>query len=144
MYGSAHSKTYQSTQVSTVSKPKLILLLYDGAIRFTSEAVTCMEKGDIAGRGVFIGKAQRIIDELSGALDMTKGGRVAKGLSDSYGEMTRLYTRANISGDKKALAEALRMLDKIREAWLDIIGKQGEKDAKSKVAPPSQGLTISC
>lgn len=119
-YGRANA--YHATQVSTVSKSKLIILMYDGAIRFIKEAMARINANDIAGRGLYISKAQRIVNELENALDKSRGGEVAVSLEKSYIRINKLLTEANISGELPPLKSSLEMLNTLRSAWEEIIG----------------------
>ncbi|VAX18220.1 hypothetical protein MNBD_NITROSPINAE04-549 [hydrothermal vent metagenome] len=144
MYGNGRPNAYQATQVSTVSKSKLILLMYDGAIRFIGKAKETIDKNDIAGRGIFISKAQKIIDELNGALDPQKGGAVAENLSKVYLEVSRNLTEANISGDKKHLDAADTMLNSLREAWDEIINRPNQPKDNPNSSERGPGVALSC
>jgi len=135
---------YQKTQVSTVNKSKLVVMMYEGAIRFIKEAQTEIQKKNIPGRGVSISKAQRVIDELQGSLNHEKGGEVAKNLSSVYVEVNRKLTAANINGDASLLDEALEMLNPIHEAWRKITSGNGAASAQAALkgeapAPPAKG-----
>lgn len=143
MYGKSAPRAYHVNQVSTVSKQKLILLMYDGAIRFVNQAKEMATRGDIAGRGHYIGKAQKIVDELNGALDCNKGGEVANSLTKVYMELTRLLTDANISGNITSLNSALEMLNGIRSAWDQVISKSSTAKTVPE-NPNGRGLTVSC
>ncbi|TLN09722.1 flagellar protein FliS, partial [bacterium] len=60
---------YQNTQVGTASPERILIMLYDGAINFTRIALDKMNKGDLAGKGRFVGKAQAIVSELMNTLN---------------------------------------------------------------------------
>ncbi|MBI4666174.1 MAG: flagellar export chaperone FliS [Nitrospinae bacterium] len=133
---------YQVTQVSTSSKAKLILLMYDGAIRFINEARMKIETRDIAGRGVAISKAQKIIHELTVALDMNSGGEVAANLSRVYAQVTRHLINANIHGDMKELAVCLEILAPMREAWDQAINKAPAEQQAASQFSDTQGRKV--
>lgn len=143
MYGNGKQNIYRANEVSTVSKSKLILLMYDGAIRFINEAIRRIDIKDVAGRGVYISKAQKIIDELTGALNHKEGGEVAINLGKVYFEVTRNLTKANIGGSKKPLAESLSSLKSLRISWNQVINVNGKN--RTGVGQPSlsQGIGAS-
>lgn len=62
-------KKYQTTQVMTASREKILLMLYEGAIRFTKQAKVAMEQRKVAEKGTFISKATAILSELMATLD---------------------------------------------------------------------------
>ncbi|MDQ7780373.1 MAG: flagellar export chaperone FliS, partial [Planctomycetota bacterium] len=69
----------------TATKEQLLLMLFDGAIRFTDQARPKMEKKDLEGTHVLLVKAQRITLELISALDKSIGAEI-------YNNLTGLYT----------------------------------------------------
>jgi len=119
------AKVYQANQVSTVNGSKLILMMYDGAIRFINEAIVKMDTNDVAGRGLYISKAQRIINELENALDKKRGGQVAVNLGKAYLEMSRKLTEANVSGNVSDLRVTLKMVNTLKGAWEKVINGSG-------------------
>lgn len=116
---------YQANQVSTVNGSKLILMMYDGAIRFINEAIVKVDTKDVAGRGLYISKAQKIINELESSLDKNRGGQVAVNLEKAYQEMSRKLTEANISGEASGLRVTLKMINTLKGAWEKVINGSG-------------------
>ncbi|MBF0292207.1 MAG: flagellar export chaperone FliS [Nitrospinae bacterium] len=121
MIGYGKPSVYQATQVSTANKVQLVVLMYDGAIRFITEAKEKSAAGDVAGKGVAIGKAQRIIHELTNALDMRRGGEVATNLSQVYMRISRNLINANVNRKMEDLDESLESLRNLRGAWEQIM-----------------------
>lgn len=121
MSNNGQAGVYQANQVSTVNGSKLIILMYDGAIRFVKEAIQRIDTKDVAGRGLYISKAQRIINELESTLDKRKGGQVAVNLEKAYQEMNRKLTDANLSGEATGLKVILKMLNTLKSAWEKVI-----------------------
>ncbi len=143
MYGNGYANTYNSNQVSTASKTKLILLMYDGAIRFIKEAISKTRSKDIAGYGLKISKAQRIVVELENSLDKRQGGQVAVNLQKTYSQVSNLLTAANISGDEAPLSAAANILTSLREAWEQVInGPESAQTSSSQAPAVSNKLTI--
>ena len=68
---------YQKTQVTTASRGKILLMLYEGAIRFTRQAHTAMGQNKVAEKGKYISKATAILSELMATLDFKSGGQLA-------------------------------------------------------------------
>jgi flagellar protein FliS len=121
MNGYGKPSAYQATQVSTANKVQLVVLLYDGAIRFITEAKEKSATGDVAGKSVAISKAQRIIHELTNALDMRRGGEVAANLSQVYMRINRNLINANVNRKMEELDESLEALKNLRGAWEQIM-----------------------
>lgn len=108
---------YKATSVQSASREKLLLMMYEGAIKFVKLAITAVEKKDIAGRGENIGRAYDIILELNNTLDHNVGGELAKQLEQLYMFITDQFTKANISGEAKPLQDALKILETLYEGW---------------------------
>ena len=120
MVPSRYHDQYRKNQISTSSQGRLILMMYEGAIKFTSLAVDSMAKGDVANQGKYIQKAHDIVNELSLALDFKKGGDVAPRLESLYQFALSQLTLANIKSDKKPLQAVLNILTPLLEAWAQL------------------------
>src|SRR4051812_44733471 len=94
---------YKQTSVTSASREKLLLMMYEGAIKFTKKAIVACECKDIGERGLNIGKAYDIIMELNNTLNFEVGGEIAKNLEQLYMFMTEQLTKANVTGDVVAL-----------------------------------------
>lgn len=121
MYNNGQAKYYQNNQVLTAKKPKLILMMYDGAIRFARESINKIRSKDIAGKGTYIRKTQDIILELMNSLDMENGGEIANNLSKLYLFMNRNLIMANIQGEEKYIEDVIKILEELRAAWDAVI-----------------------
>ena len=117
MAPSRYHNQYRENEISTSSQGRLILMMYEGAIKFATMALQSLEKGDIAGQGKYINKTHDIINELSLALDLKKGGEVAQSLESLYQFMLSQLTLANIKSDRKALEIVIKILSPLAEAW---------------------------
>ena len=111
---------YRKAEVNTSDRVKVISLLYDGAINFIKVARKRIELGDLAGKGLYIGKASSVVGELLSSLNMEEGGEIAKNLSRLYDFVMDRLINANMKNDQKALDEAEKVLDVLRSAWKDL------------------------
>lgn len=109
--------TYQETSVLTQSRGRLIVMLYDGAIRFLRQAIDDLERHDYAAKGVHIRKALDIIFELNTVLNMEKGGQVAQNLRSLYNFMQRHLVDANIKRDPQMIREVIALLEELNTGW---------------------------
>ena len=116
-----HADSYRETAIATQNGGQLVLMLYDGAIKFLRLAVTELEKGNFVGKGQYISKAQAIITELNTVLDMESGGEISRNLRSLYMFMLRHLTRANIDRDGKALLDVIAELETLNEGWRGIV-----------------------
>lgn len=114
---------YKNTSVQSASKEKLLLMLYEGAIRFVKQAIIAIDKRDIAERGMNIGRAFDIINELNNTLNHEAGGDIAKNLEQLYMFISEQLTKANATGQKKPLEDALKILETLYSGWVEAIEK---------------------
>lgn len=123
---------YKTTSVQSASREKLLLMMYEGAIRFVKRAIIACEQNNIADRGLNIGKAYDVILELNNTLDHKVGGDIAKNLEQLYMYITDQLTKANIKGDKKPLEEALKILETLYGGWQQAIEKLKKEESLQK------------
>lgn len=114
---------YKTTSVQSASKEKILLMLYEGAIKFTKLAIKAIDEKKIADRGVNIGRAFDIIMELNNTLDHKVGGDVAVQLEQLYMFMMEQYTKSNISGDPEPLKSNLKLLETLYDGWVQAVEK---------------------
>ena len=106
------------TDVGGASPHQLVSLLFDGCIDAIVQARGALEQGDPKAKGQAIGRAVRIVEEgLRAGLDLDAGGALAGDLGALYGYVALRLTRANLHNDDAALAECLRLMQPLREAW---------------------------
>jgi len=111
---------YRKTEVNTSDNVRIISLLYDGGINFIRMARKKLEEGDIAGKGLFIGKATGVVAELSSSLNMEAGGEIAGNLRRLYDYILDRLLYANLKNDPRAFEEAEKILDILRSAWKEM------------------------
>ena len=114
--------TYQQTAIGTQSKGRLIVMLYDGAIKFLKLAVRELEAGNHAAKGQYINRAQDIINELNAVLDMETGGEIASNLRRLYLFMNRRLSEANGKRDPQMIREVITLLEELNQSWRAITG----------------------
>lgn len=120
---------YKNTQVISASPEKILLLLYEAAIKFTKLAIKAAEEKKISERCVNIGRAFDIVLELNNTLDHKVGGPIAAQLEQLYMFITDQYTKANISGDPEPLRSVVKILENLHQGWVQAIEKN-KKDAE--------------
>jgi flagellar protein FliS len=124
-YSNAYN-AYQKTNVSTASQGRLVVLLYEGAIKQIKLALSFIEldgkikPSQIEKFGNAIQKAQSIITELQVSLDMEKGGDIARNLMSLYLYFNEELVTAGISHDRKKLEFVLNMMGQLVESWRQI------------------------
>jgi flagellar protein FliS len=113
---------YQDNAVTTQSKGRLIVLLYDGAIKFMKLAIKELEANNFEAKGKYINKAQDIINELNAVLDMNAGGDIASNLRKLYSFMSKRLSEANIKRDPKMIREVIELMEELNQSWKAIAG----------------------
>ncbi|MFK8138285.1 MAG: flagellar export chaperone FliS [Bdellovibrionales bacterium] len=138
-YNKYGSKKYKDTSIQSASREKILLLLYEGAIKFTKRAILAVEKGDIAERGTNIGRAYDIVLELNNTLDHNVGGELSEQLEQLYMYITDQFTQANISGDRANLDNALKILQTLNDGWIQAV-EQLKKEKQGKATDEKQSV----
>ena len=126
-----YQKAYKKASVNTMDQQKLIIMLYDGAIRNINMAVEKMREGNIEKSHSGLVKSKSIVAELMNSLNMEKGGDVAKNLQSLYSYMFGMLIDANVKKDPEPALVVVGLLKELRGAWSTI------GDA-NKVAPSPQ------
>ena len=115
-------ETYQETAVTTQNKGKLVVMLYEGAIKFLKMAIREIEAKNPEAKGMYISKAIDILFELNTVLDMEAGGEMATNLRRLYLFMGRHLTEANTKQDIGKIEEVIKLLEELNQGWKAISG----------------------
>lgn len=120
---------YRQTAVTTASREQVLIMLYEGAIKHLKKAAECCQSKDLAAKGVAVGKAHDIINELSNSLDFNVGGEIAKNLERLYGFAIDQIIQGNMNNDPEKFDAARKVLENLLEGWKGAISQL--KQAKS-------------
>lgn len=131
-------KQYQKTQVTTASREKILLMLYEGAIRFTKQARIAMVDKKIAEKGKAISKATAILSELMATLDFKVGGQLAHDLENLYIFMIDKLIEANIQNKVEPLEAVEKLLTTLYSAWKDVIDNPRPDGCPSPTLQPEE------
>lgn len=136
------TRQYKQAQVETATQEEILLLLYDGAIRFLVQANKALEKNDVEAFHNNLLKTQDIVMEFMTSLDMEVGGEVAKNLFALYEYLHYRLVQANIKKDATMVDEVLAHLRDLRKTWDEAIRIAArEKTADRCGADPSNDIT---
>ncbi|MDP8224540.1 MAG: flagellar export chaperone FliS [Candidatus Lernaella stagnicola] len=119
----ANFASYRTTNVSTANRLKLLIMLYEGAIRFCSQAQQAMHNKDLAAKGQAISKSLAIINELRSTLDHSQAPELSQNLERLYDFINDRLIKANIGNDIGALMEAMKVIKILYSAWTDLAKK---------------------
>ncbi len=111
---------YKQNEVYTASKVKLVVMLYDGAIKNLKLAEVAINEKNIEKTNEYIKKAQDIIIEFMNTLNFEQGGQIANDLYKLYDYLYYRLIRANIDKDIEAVGEVRRFLEELRDAWAQL------------------------
>mgnify|MGYP001075434313 CR=1 FL=1 len=112
---------YKKTSIESASKEKILLMLYEGAIRFVKHAKEAIQNKDVKTRGEMIGKAYDIVMELASSLDFKINPTVSTNLEQLYIYIMEQLTQANVKGDAAPLHNVLKILTTLHEGWVKAI-----------------------
>lgn len=115
---------YLQTQVQSRTPLELVVMLYDGAIRWADAAHDAMAADDIRARREALSKLMAIVGELQSTLDMERGGKIAEDLDRLYSWATARLMDAVVQRDAQPIHEVRGMLVTLREAWQTIATQQ--------------------
>jgi flagellar protein FliS len=120
---------YRKTSVTTATKEQILIMLYEAAINHLKRASDACQKNDLAAKGVSVGKAHDIINELSNTLDFEVGGDVAANLENLYVFMIQLITQGNIENNASKFDQARKLMENLLEGWKGAIASlQAQKE----------------
>ena len=128
MYGKNAHSAYKNVQVTTTDRGRLLLMMYEGAIKFLKQSKLGLEENDIPKFCRFLSKGQAIIAELMNTLDFEKGGTIARDLDRLYDFMLFYLTEANLHRDAQRISKVIGLLDIIYGAYQEIIDGQNKAD----------------
>ncbi len=119
---------YKQTQISTANQGKLIVMLYDGAIKFLNIALDNIEpmRYDVVNTNII--KAQDIITELLLSLNMNEGGEISQNLFSLYMYFKRQLLEANMRKDPEMIKQILKLMKDMRDAWDQISATEAKSD----------------
>lgn len=123
---------YKQTAIETASKEKILLMLYEGAIKFTKLAIIAAEKKHIADRATHICKVYDIVLELNNTLDHKVGGDLARQLEQLYMFITDQLSKANLSGDPEPLRAVQRILETLYDGWKQAVDQLKKQEQMKK------------
>ena len=128
-----YSDNYLKNQIETASQEQLLIMFYDGAIRFVTRAENAVKENNVEQRAYCINKASAIITELSVTLDHEIGRNIAADLEALYDFMGRELIKANIKNSLAPLKTVRTLLTDLRETWNQAIEANKKKSAASFV-----------
>ena len=116
----ARSQAYREASVMTASPEQLVVMLYDGCLRFLFQSAYAMREGDRRQSQDRMRRAEAIIDELTVTLDHERGGEIASRLQGIYAFCRRHLIEAALEQNPAKIEEVSELLTELRDAWAEI------------------------
>lgn len=114
---------YRKTSVTTATKEQVLIMLYEGAINHLKRASEACQKNDLSAKGVAVGKAHDIINELSNTLNFEVGGDIARNLENLYMFMIEQIIQGNIQNDHTKFDHCRKLMENLLEGWKGAIAQ---------------------
>ena len=131
---SNYQNAYKKASVNTLDQNKLIIMLYDGAIKNANFAVEYMKSGEIEKVHDSLIKTKNIVTELLATLNMEHGGEIAKNLKSLYSYMFSLLIEANMEKKSEPVLNVINLLKELRGAWVQIREKKKPEEKKGNAS----------
>jgi flagellar protein FliS len=110
---------YRRTEAQSASPMQLVVMLYDGALQFLSEARTAQATGDLPRRAHALRRVAAILAECQSTLDLERGGGVAQELDRLYSYMSARLIDITVKKDPTAIDELYQLMTPLRQAWVE-------------------------
>jgi len=118
---------YEDTAVQTSSPEKLLVLLYEGVIRFLRQAVTATQSRNIEQKRQSVDRAMAVIKHLQSKLDRHRGGIVAVDLDRLYVYITSLVMEGSTKLQVGPFEEAIKLLSTLLSGWEGLANQQPQR-----------------
>ena len=132
-----YQNAYKRASVNTMDQNKLIVMLYDGAIKNITFGVEQMRLGNVEKTHTHLVKSKNIVAELMASLNMDKGGEVAKNLRSLHSYMFGQLIESNMSKNPEPALLVRKLLIELREAWVAIGKKSAGVQPAATMPQPS-------
>ena len=110
-------RAYYQTNVQTSDQLTLIIMLYDGMVRFLRKAESRAEANDIEGTHNYLMRSKDIVNELLSTLRVENTGEIGQNLRELYLYMFRRIVEANLRKDPEVIRELIKVAETLRQGW---------------------------
>jgi len=111
------NQAYKKAAVNTMDQGALILMLYDGALRFLRASLIKLEAKDLEGSHNNLLRAKDIVAELMASLSLDNSGEIGANLKDLYGYIYNRLIDANVNKDPELIRESILLISELRDGW---------------------------
>ncbi len=138
-----YMNNYQQNQILTASREQILLMLYDGAIRFCRQAIKAGEDNDVVFKLGRISKVFAIVTELSNSLNHQIGGEIATDLDALYNFIMRELNKARKDETQESLRTVERLLVDLRGTWNEAIDLNKQEQAAQTMMQSQENVQLS-
>jgi flagellar secretion chaperone FliS len=131
MANAQNYQAYYKTNVETSDQLKLIIMMYDGMIRFLKKAVINIENNDIEAAHNYLVRSKNILQELLKTLRVENAGEVGKNLKELYLYCFKRIVEANLTKDPEIVKEVIKLIDNLRQGWIQVQENRKKEQASS-------------
>lgn len=135
-------QSYKTAAIATADRGKLVIMIYDHCIKWTKKAEEELASSQVERMVRAVQRVQNGLTELMCALDMEKGGDIAKNLFRLYEFYSRHLTQAIKDRSAAHLQEVMGMMSTLREAWLVAIENVRREDHGSLAEKAGSQLSL--
>jgi flagellar protein FliS len=114
---------YKQMSIKTANRGQLLIMLYEAAIQNIRRAIAAIEKKDLSTKGILIGKAHDILNELTNTLDFEVGGQVATDLERLYNFIIEQLVKANVENSSEKLSSVNKILETLLSGWKEAVSQ---------------------
>lgn len=125
-------QAYYKTNVQTSDQLTLIIMLYEGAIRFGRKAIHKIEVREIEAAHHYLVRTRDILSELLSTLHVEQGGQVAENLKQLYLYMFNRIVAANLTKDPAIIQEVIGLLETLKQGWGNLRQQNQQKVLEEK------------
>lgn len=126
------ANAYKQTSITTANRGQILIMLYEAAISNVKKASIALERKDLNVKGLAIGKAHDIINELQNTLNFDIGGDVARNLERLYNFMTEQLVKSNLENTKEPLLAVQKLLETLLDGWRGAVEQVNRGQAPQK------------
>lgn len=130
-------RSYKTSRANTASREDLLILLYEGAIRFLERAIKEKEvNNNLSEHKMYLRRGLAIVTELQSTLNFREGGELAVQLFELYGFMVNRLTKANLKQDMAHIRTVITHLETLLVGWREAV-----RQVKQEAAMPPPANT---
>lgn len=121
---------YTQIRINTASSEELVVMLYDGAVKFCNKAKVAIDNKNMEMANNNLNKVQAIMDELILGLNHELGGQIADNLLRIYDYLKRRTIEANTKKSIEIIDEIITLVRDLRETWVEAMKLAKKKDLR--------------